>query len=40
MQVYLNKLYGDQNGMTKLMLRNKAGDMGLAIATPSTSCPS
>jgi len=30
MQVYLNKLYGDPNGMTKLMLRNKEGDMGVS----------
>ena len=32
MQVYLTKLNGDSNGMTKLMLRNKAGDLGVSYS--------
>jgi hypothetical protein len=32
MQVWLTKLNGDSNGMTKLMLRNKAGDMGVSYS--------
>ena len=39
MQVYLNKLYGDQNGMTKLMLRNKAGDMGVSYTYSLNQLP-